>query len=290
MVAARPDRGVSLAEVTRGLGVHKASCHSMLSSLVRSGWLLRDPTSKLYTLGPALVRLGTAASSRFPALDVARPAMAELAAQTGGHVIAFQVDSDHVTVVHQVRNLRVPATPMRLGMELPTRPPYGAALIAFTGGEEQARWLSELPDEARRRYARALAATRRRGFAVGLHVLPDIRLQELASLIRAAETGARESSRENSRLSDLADALTEELVHREEWFLSSITASRHYDVSHIDSPVFGADGKVVLMLSLVPVPSLQSGAQVTALGDQLSGVTSKLSAALGAAMGAAVGN
>ena len=285
MVAAQPDRGVSLAEVTRGLGVHKASCHSMLSSLVRSGWLLRDPTSKLYTLGPALVRLGTAAASRFPALDVARPAMAELAAHTGGHVIAFQVDGDHVTVVHQVRNLRVPATPMRLGMELPTRPPYGAALIAFTGGEEQAHWLSELPDEARRRYARALAATRRRGFAVGLHVLPDIRLQELASLIRAAETGARE----NSRLSDLADALTEELVHREEWFLSSISASRQYDVSHIDSPVFGPDGKVVLMLSLVPVPSLQSGAQVTALGNQLSSVTAKLSAAIGPAVGAAVG-
>ena len=295
MVAAQPDRGVSLAEVTRGLGVHKASCHSMLSSLVRSGWLLRDPTSKLYTLGPALVRLVTAAASRFPALDVARPAMAELAAQTGGHVIAFQVDGDHVTVVHQVRNLRVPATPMRLGMELPTRPPYGAALIAFTGGEEQAHWLSELPDEARRRYARALAATRRRGFAVGLHVLPDIRLQELASLIRAAETGTRETgnrqtgARDNSRLSDLADALTEELVHREEWFLSSISASRRYDVSHIDSPVFGADGKVVLMLSLIPVPSLQSGAQVTALGNQLSSVTAKLSAALGPAVGAAVG-
>lgn len=279
MVAGQPDRGVSLAEVTRGLGVHKASCHSMLSSLVQAGWLLRDPTSKLYTLGPALVRLGTAASSRFPALDVARPAMAELAAQTGGQVIAFQVDGDgdHVTVVHQVRNLRVPATPMRLGMELPTRPPYGAALIAFTGGEEQARWLSELPDEARKRYARALAATRRRGFAVGLHVLPDIRLQELASLIRAAETGTRE----NSRLSDLADALTEELVHREEWFLSSIAASRQYDVSHIDSPVFGADGKVVLMLSLVPVPSLQRGTQVTDLGGRLLSVARRVSAALG---------
>ena len=291
MVAAQPDRGVSLAEVTRGLGVHKASCHSMLSSLVRSGWLLRDPTSKLYTLGPSLVRLGTAAASRFPALDVARPAMAELAAQTGGHVIAFQVDSDHVTVVHQVRNLRVPATPMRLGMELPTRPPYGAALIAFTGGEEQARWLSELPDEARRRYARALTATRRRGFAVGLHVLPDIRLQELASLIRAAETGTRENGREtgreNSRLSDLADALTEELVHREEWFLSSIAASRHYDVSHIDSPVFGADGKVVLMLSLVPVPSLQRGTQVLDLGGRLLDITRRLSAALGVGTDAA---
>lgn len=286
LIAAQPERGVSLAEVTRGLGVHKASCHSMLASLVRSGWLLRDPTSKAYTLGPALVRLGSAASSRFPALDVARPAMSELAAETGGHVIAFQVDADHVTVVHQVRNMRVPATPMRLGMELPTRPPYGAALISFAGTAEQARWLSELPEDAQRRYRRALVATRRRGYAVGLHVLPDIRLQELASLIRAAETGGqsgtRPTGRTGSRLSDLAGALTEELINREEWFLSSISASKQYDVSHIDAPVQGPDGSVLLMLSLVPVPSLQTGAKVTQLGASVLGVTRRLSAALGA--------
>ena len=278
LIAARPEGGVSLAEVTRGLGVHKSSCHSMLASLVRAGWLLRDPTSKTYSLGPVLVRLGAAAASRFPALDVARPAMAELAAQTGGHVIAFQVAGDHVTVVHQVRNPRVPATPMPLGMELPTRPPYGAALIAFGGAEEQARWLADLPEDAQPRYRRALGATRRRGYAVGLHVLPDIRLQELASLIRAAEVGARAGT----RLSDLAGALSEELIHSEEWFLPSISASRQYDVSHIDSPVFGADGKVVLMLSLVPVPSRHSGTQVTGLGEHLLGVTRRLSAALGA--------
>ena len=257
----------------------------MLASLVQAGWLLRDPTSKAYSLGPALLRLGSAAASRFPALEVARPAMAELAAETGGHVIAFQVDVDHVTVVHQVRNLRVPATPMRLGMELPTRPPYGAALIAFAGEDEQSRWLSELPPDAQSRYRKALGATRRRGFAVGLHVLPDIRLQELASLIRAAETGtgtAGGGDHRASRLSDLAGALTEELIHREEWFLSSIAPSRRYDVSHVDSPVFGREGKVELMLSLVPVPSLQTGSAVASLGRRMLEVTKRLSAALGA--------
>lgn len=276
MLAAQPERGLSLAEVTRRLGVHKASCHSMLASLLRAGWLLRDPTSKAYSLGPALLRLGSAAASRYPAIDVARPAMAELAAQTGGHVIAFQVDADHVTVVHQVRNPRVTATPMPIGTELPTRPPYGAALISFAAGAEQDRWLSELPPDTQRRYRRALGATRKRGFAVGLHVLPDIRLQELASLIRAAETGGR-----SSRLSDLAGALTEELIHREEWFLSSIGASKTYDVSHLDAPVFDASGEVVLMLSLVPVPSMQSGAGISSLGAQLRTTTQALSAALG---------
>ena len=276
MLAADPGRGLSLAEISRRLGVHKASCHSMLATLLRGGWLLRDPTSKEYILGPAMLRLGSAASSRYPALDVARPAMSELAARTGGHVIAFLVDADHVTVAHQVRNVRIPSTPMTVGMELPTRPPYGAGLVAFSAPAERERWLSELPPESRRRYTRALEATRRRGYAVGLHVLPDIRLQELATLIRAAETGGR-----GGRLSDLADALTQELVHSEEWFLSSIATAREYDVSHVDAPVFDSAGKVALMLSLVPVPSQQSGAGVTFLGRSLVEVTQRLTGALG---------
>ena len=248
----------------------------MLATLLRSGWLLRDPTSKEYILGPAMLRFGSAAASRYPALDVARPAMSELAARTGGHVIAFLVDPDHVTVAHQVRNVRIPSTPMTVGMELPTRPPYGAALVAFSPAAERERWLAELPPDSRRRYTRALEATRRRGYAVGLHVLPDIRLQELAALIRAAETSGR-----GGRLSDLADALTQELVHSEEWFLSSITPAREYDVSHVDAPVFDSAGKVALMLSLVPVPSQQSGAGVTSLGRALVEVTERLTGALG---------
>lgn len=39
-------RGMTLAEVSRHLSVHKASCHSMLSELLRAGWLLRDPVRK----------------------------------------------------------------------------------------------------------------------------------------------------------------------------------------------------------------------------------------------------
>ncbi len=39
-------RGMTLAEVSRQLSVHKASCHSMLSELLRAGWLLRDPVRK----------------------------------------------------------------------------------------------------------------------------------------------------------------------------------------------------------------------------------------------------
>ena len=281
LLAADPDRGLTLAEVSRRLGVHKASCHSMLASLLAAGWLLRDPTRKTYRLGPGLARLGAAAASRYPALELARPAMAELTAATGGHCIAFLVESDHVTVAHQVRNIRVPATPMPIGTELPTRPPYGAAVAAWMPPDDRERWLAGVPDDSRARYRRALTAARRRGYAVGLHVLPDLRLQELASLVRAAEV-------RGSRLGDLAEALTAELMHREEWFLHAIAARRSYDVSHIDAPVLGPDGAVVLILSLLPVPSTATGATVESLGAQLTGAASRITAALAGRAPAAV--
>ena len=97
-------RGMTLAEVSRHLSVHKASCHSMLSELLRAGWLLRDPVRKTYHLGPALVRLGREAAGRYPALVLARSAMAELSAATGAHCVAFSVNDDYSTVVDQVRS------------------------------------------------------------------------------------------------------------------------------------------------------------------------------------------
>jgi len=181
-----------------------------------------------------------------------------------------------VTVAHQVRNVRVPSTPMAIGTELPTRPPYGAALAAWVGADQRDRWLDRVPADARERYRRALAATRRRGYAVGLHVLPDVRLQELASLIRAAEM-------RSGRLGDLADALTGELMHREAWFPAKLAAGRVYDVSHVDAPVFDSEGNVTLILSLLPVPSAVTGATVTSLGQQMVAATARLTEALGGA-------
>ena len=75
LLAARPDEPLSLAELTRRLGVNKSTGHAILTSLAAAGWVLRDPTRKTYRLGPALVALGRQAAASFPALDFARPAL-----------------------------------------------------------------------------------------------------------------------------------------------------------------------------------------------------------------------
>lgn len=261
--------GLTLAEVSRRLGVHKASCHSMLAELLRAGWLDRDTADLAYYLGPALVRLGGSAARRFPALERARPVMAELSAATGAHCIAFAIGADHVTVVDQVRSRSGTGHPMPIGTELPVRPPYGASLASWLPEPERSDWLADVPEPVRSHYRRSLDISRRRGFAVGLRVLADMRLQELAALIRATET-------RGGRLGDLADAVTEELMASEDWFPARLAAKRRYDVSHIDSPVIGPGGRAVLMLSLVPVPAEMTGSAAMAMGRLLAQSTASI--------------
>jgi len=266
-------RGVTLAEVSRQLGVHKASCHSMLSELLRAGWLLRDPVRKTYHLGPALVRLGREAAGRYPALVLARSAMTELSAATGAHCVAFSVDEDYSTVVDQVRSSHGGGHPMPVGTQFPHRPPYGASTVVWMAPQAKERWLAALPEDVRDRYREAIANAKKRGYAVGLHLLPDLRLQELALIVRSAEV-------RSTRLSQLAQALTDELIRQEEWFPVGLTPEATYTVSHIDSPILGPEARISLMLSLVPKAEPMTGADVSRMGEQLVAVTRRLSAAL----------
>jgi hypothetical protein len=162
---------------------------------------------------------------------------------------------------------------MPIGTQFPHRPPYGASTVAWAGPEARERWLADLPEAVRDRYRKAITTAQQRGYAVGLHILPDLRLQELALIVRSAEV-------RSSRLSRLAQELTDELIHQEDWFPSSVAPDRSYEVSHIDSPILGPGSRIALMLSLVPTAEPMSGAEVTRLGTQLASATRKLSAAL----------
>ncbi len=269
-------RSLTLAEITRGLGVHKATCHSMLTALTTAGWLRRDPVRKTYQLGPELVRIGNAAASRVPALDFARSTMAALASGTRAHCIAIQPEGDHMTVVAQVRAPGGGGHPMAIGTEFPLRPPYGAAAMCWSSPGERESWLAGAPANVRPRYRRALATAASRGYAIGLHVLPDVRLQNLASLIRRTEVGGRV----RGRVGALAEQLTEELMRRPEWFATSLRPATTYQVSHVDAPILAGDGRVALMLTMVPVDAAMTGAAVHQLGSRLVEATTAVSAAL----------
>lgn len=279
MLAGEPSEAMTLAEISRRLDVHRASCHSMLQTLTAAGWLLRDPARKTYQLGPALIPLGKAATDRFPALEFARPAMVALTRDTKAHCVALMAGDDHTTVVDQVRAIHGIGTPMPIGMELPLRPPYGAAVAAWRSEEDREAWLAHVPPDTRDTDRQAFADSRQRGYTVSLRIVADQRLQELAHLLRDADIGRRTPP----DVQRLAHDLSEQLLHRTEWFAGALDAATMYDVSHVSAPVFDHDEQLALVLTLVPVDRTMTGAAIDGIGRRLATATRTITGALGGA-------
>jgi DNA-binding IclR family transcriptional regulator len=259
ILAARPNEALSLAEVTRRLGVNKSTCYSMLQALAEVGWLLRDPFSKTYRLGPALVAIGRAAATGFPALDFVRPAMVELSRSLGSHCVALAVAPDHVTVVDQVRDLRAVGAPIGHGY-IPLRPPFGAAVAAWSQPDVARRWLGLAPAGTAARYTAALDVVRRRGYVVELAEPSWTPPTQGVSLPEVVE--------------QLARLLPPEVLPVE------LEEKRAYAVSAINAAVVDAEGAVVLIVSLMGVPGTLTGAEVDAAGSRLKTATSTVTEAL----------
>jgi DNA-binding IclR family transcriptional regulator len=262
ILAARPNETLTLAEITRRLGVNKSTCYSMLRALTEVGWLLRDPFHKTYRLGPALVSIGRSASSGFPALDFVRPAMIELSRAVGSHCVALSVAPEHVTVVDQVRDVRAVGAPIGHGY-IPLRPPFGAAVAAWSGPEATQRWLSLAPSGTAERYAAALEVVRRRGFVVELAEpawTPPVHGTSLPEVVE-----------------ELARLLPPDVLPLE------LDPTRGYTVSAINAAVVDPSGAVVLIVSLMGFPGPLTGLEIEATGRRIELAAATVTAALAGA-------
>jgi DNA-binding IclR family transcriptional regulator len=165
-------RGRTLAEIARHLEVHKATCYPMLRELVGAGWLIRNPVSKRYRLGPALVSIGKAARVIHSVSDRARNEIRLVARDTGLVCLSLLRSGDDMVIA----DLAQPAeglgadAGLRPGDSILLRPPLGAVFAAFSSANEIERWLQREPEcevaGVRHACLDALSAIRRRGFSV----------------------------------------------------------------------------------------------------------------------------
>jgi DNA-binding IclR family transcriptional regulator len=269
LLAAHPHESLTLAELTRRLGVNKSTCRAILASLEGAGWVLRDPARKTYRLGPALVALGRTAAESFPALDFARPAMDELSLEFGASCAALGVGEGEITVLDQVGDPRGAPTGFRVGVSFPLRPPLGAAVLAWADDDVRDSWLALVPADTRDYYRDALVATHDRGFAVEIWSTPVARVRELVMLLGT----------DASTVSALA-RLADELAAHEEFLAVTLEPEAEYAVNVVNAPVFDHTGHVTLVLSLTGFGRPLLGCEVLTAGARLVDATTKLTAAL----------
>jgi DNA-binding IclR family transcriptional regulator len=103
VLSAIAERPRSLAGVQVSTGLPRATAHRLASALAAHGMLRRN-AGGLYELGPELVALGRVAAAQSGLVDLARPVVERLAAETGESVQLFVREGDRRRCVVSVES------------------------------------------------------------------------------------------------------------------------------------------------------------------------------------------
>ena len=267
LLAAHPDTAFSLSELCRRLDINKATAHAMLTALADSGFLLRNPRDKSYTLGPALIALGSAAAARrLELVEFARAPMSQLSASTGLQCVVSSAMGEEIVFL-AVAGEVIPFGPhVRVGQRVPLAPPIGTVFMAWSLPDEVDTWLHRtvgrpLSADELDRYRNGVRAVRRRGYSVGLE--PDVLGVRLSQSLDDHEA---------------VPALITELSHTS--YLMDEFGPGPHRIGHLAAPVFGPDERVAMVLTLYGFTKQLSGAAIDELATRLTATTREITFAV----------
>jgi len=257
-LAAHPTESFSLSDLAARLEVNLASTHAILAALTDAGYVTRHPRLRTFTLGPSVVALGTAALECHPVIDMARDAGRELARQTGLEVAVTAPAGDQIVFLARTGEPSAQDISALVGQHVPLVPPLGSVFVAWGGAQE---WLARAEDPTS--LEAVLEGVRRRGYSVGLEARArkglGLALHDLAG--HPADAELRGTI--DTYVADLASGRYQP---------AELVPNRTYQVSMIAAPIFGADGQVVLALTLIGFPERLRGRVVEAYGEQVRDV------------------
>jgi IclR family acetate operon transcriptional repressor len=172
--AERPEWGVT--ELGALLGAHKSQIHRALTTLAEEGFVVSDPATRRYRLGPALVRLGLVARESGGTPQLVQPVLEQLALEVGETTVFNLADEQGYVVRAAADGPGQIRFALTLGVSFPWYGGAGGHAIFAHRGAQQVTALADAaftpsdPEAARTRddiLARH-AAVRAEGFAVSV--------------------------------------------------------------------------------------------------------------------------
>jgi DNA-binding IclR family transcriptional regulator len=112
-------QGLRISEISIRLDISKSTVHGITAALEDQGALIRDPSSKRYSIGTTLMELGKAAYERMDFKKAARPIMEDLMAQCRESVFLGIRNKDSVTVIDIVESRKDFKISSPMGTSLP---------------------------------------------------------------------------------------------------------------------------------------------------------------------------
>lgn len=123
---------LGLSELKRLAGMDKATTHRMLTALREAGMLEQHAISKLYRLGPEILRLARVREETFPFTTVVQPVLEDLAKVTGETSHCSLYTNDALAVIASVESNKASRVSVRSSDVLPLHATAaGVAFLAF---------------------------------------------------------------------------------------------------------------------------------------------------------------
>lgn len=162
-------RPMSITEIARTLLASKGTVREILETLRSHGLLERDDDTKLYRLGPQLVRLGASSRDGQDFVAIARPRLAELSDSLREIVLLLVPQRDRL-FIQEVLEPTDPRSPIVVaaspGRSIPiTAGACGKVVMAWSDSRKNANLLKS-DGHAPAPSAAELASVRRNGYAI----------------------------------------------------------------------------------------------------------------------------
>lgn len=275
-LASQPEGAFSVSELSREVGMPRATCDAVLLALAERGLVDRREPDLRYSLGPACAVLGDAARAAGALFHRVGPLAEALARETGSCVALSATDGIELRVEHVYDHGPAFGLRTRAGEAVPLAAPFGAVFVAWAPGSAVEQWLDRRPalgEEERAHYRRALAAVRERGYSI---TVADLR-PELAEVFEQ-----RVDEPDDADVVAARDLAIRELPHRE-YLPAELDLAEPRRVNQVSAPVFDRTGRVAIGI-MVLGPNYDLGpAEIEVLGEHVLAVSREATDRIGGA-------
>lgn len=265
LLGSQPTRAFSLAEITRELGISRATGHAILTTLTAHHWVVRDIDTAAYSWGPGIAALAKPAGDR-----VFRGVLQQLAETSAAQAFLARREGNAIVVTDSAGES---SSGMRIdrGLRMPLVAPFGRDYLAWSPAPAQRAWLQGMgkPSTAlSRRITAVLSAIRHRGYTVE-------RLSREYLQVYAALRALRGDGEPDAITAHLARAFADLTVI--DVLDAELTENSAHSIATISAPIFDDDAVVAMSVSVAPFTDL-SASDVARLSEQVRAAARRIEA------------
>ncbi|MEV4235702.1 helix-turn-helix domain-containing protein [Nocardia sp. NPDC049737] len=266
----RRGKRFGLSELARELDLAKPTCLGILTELTAGGYLMRDPSTRTYGLGPALIAAGRVAQDSFAIASIARGELEKLTALYRTTCTASAVVGEQIMVLESTGPGLV-----KVGAAYHFAPPVGLMYVLWDTDAAFDAWLHKPPtvplrqDEARLR--RIVAECRERGYLVESLTAAGRRLYALLAGVAASDLP--------NEVRELVGELVTSLGERV-YLGTDLRPRKEHPVSLLAAPTYGGDGRQNMVLTMYVGASI-TGAEIDRRGTALVAAADRVTAESG---------